>query len=52
VLNTGAWLYEPLLVHRASPPHPYWPGGSVLLEPGMEPRAVGLLDDLTPAMLR
>ena len=31
-LNTGSWLYEPLLVHRAAPPHPYWPGGAVLLE--------------------
>ena len=28
----GSWLYEPLLVHRATPPHPYWPGGAVLLE--------------------
>ena len=31
-LNTGSWLYEPLLVHRARPPHPYWPGGAVLLD--------------------
>jgi UDP-2,3-diacylglucosamine pyrophosphatase LpxH len=45
-LNTGSWLYEPLLVDRATPPHPYWPGGAVLLEPGHEPRAVGLLDGL------
>jgi UDP-2,3-diacylglucosamine pyrophosphatase LpxH len=49
--NTGAWLYEPLLVHRASPPHPYWPGGAVLLEAGRPPRAVGLLDDLSAAEL-
>jgi UDP-2,3-diacylglucosamine pyrophosphatase LpxH len=46
VANTGAWVYQPLLVHRASPPHPYWPGGGVLLEPGGDPRAVSLLDDL------
>jgi hypothetical protein len=39
-------VYEPLLVHRARPPHPYWPGGAVLLEPGADPRAIGLLDDL------
>lgn len=52
VLNTGAWLYEPLLVHRANPPHPYWPGGAVLLEPGAEPRALGLLDELGPELLR
>jgi hypothetical protein len=51
VLNTGAWLYEPLLVHRAKPPHPYWPGGAVLLEPGAEPRALGLLDDVGPELL-
>jgi hypothetical protein len=52
VLNTGAWLYEPLLVHRARPPHPYWPGGAVLLEPGADPHALGLLDDLSPELLR
>jgi UDP-2,3-diacylglucosamine pyrophosphatase LpxH len=46
VLNAGSWLYEPLLVHRAQPPHPYWPGGAVLLEPGAAPRALGLLDDV------
>lgn len=47
ILNTGAWLYEPLLVHRATAPHPYWPGGAVLLEDGSEPRAIGLLDDVS-----
>ena len=46
VVNTGAWLYEPLLVDRASAPHPYWPGGAVLLEDGKQPRSLGLLDDL------
>jgi len=46
LLNCGSWVYEPLLLHHASPPHPYWPGGAILLEPGAEPRAVGLLDDL------
>jgi hypothetical protein len=35
-----------MLVHRASPPHAYWPGGAVLLEPGHDPRPIGLLDDL------
>ena len=34
IVNTGSWLYEPLLVDRSSPPHPYWPGGAVLLEDG------------------
>jgi UDP-2,3-diacylglucosamine pyrophosphatase LpxH len=46
-LNTGAWLYEPLLVDRSTPPHPYWPGHAVVLEPGSDPQVVGLLDGLT-----
>jgi UDP-2,3-diacylglucosamine pyrophosphatase LpxH len=46
-INTGSWLYEPLLIDRARPPHPYWPGGAVILEPGREPRATGLLDELS-----
>jgi predicted phosphodiesterase len=46
LLNCGSWLYDPLLVDRVNPPHPYWPGGAVLIEPGREPRAIGLLDDL------
>jgi UDP-2,3-diacylglucosamine pyrophosphatase LpxH len=52
MVNTGAWLYEPLLVDRATGPHPYWPGGAVLLEDGRPPRCVGLLDDLAAAQLR
>jgi Calcineurin-like phosphoesterase len=44
LLNTGSWVYEPLLVHNATAPHPYWPGGAVLLEDNRAPRAVGLLD--------
>jgi UDP-2,3-diacylglucosamine pyrophosphatase LpxH len=52
IVNTGSWLYEPLLVHRATPPHPYWPGGAVLLEDANEPRPIGLLDDLHPRELR
>ncbi len=51
VFNTGSWLYEPKLVHHATPPHPYWPGGSVLIDGESEPRAVGLLDELIPAQL-
>jgi hypothetical protein len=46
MLNAGSWLYEPLIVHRAKPPHPYWPGGAVVIEDDGEPRAVGLLDAL------
>jgi Calcineurin-like phosphoesterase len=44
LLNTGSWVYEPLLVHNATAPHPYWPGGAVVLEKDRAPRAVGLLD--------
>ena len=51
IVNTGSWVYEPLLVHRASPPHPYWPGGAVLLEEGGEPRPLGLLDHLDAGSL-
>lgn len=51
-VNTGSWVYEPLLVHRATPPHPYWPGGAVVLEDGLPPRPVGLLDGLSAAQLR
>ncbi len=51
-LNPGSWVYEPLLVHRARPPHPYWPGGAVVLEDGREPVSIGLLDDLDAAALR
>jgi UDP-2,3-diacylglucosamine pyrophosphatase LpxH len=46
VLNTGSWLFEPVLVGRAEPPHGYWPGGAVLLEQDGLPQAIGLLDDL------
>lgn len=50
-LNTGAWLYEPRLVAHSQPPHPYWPGGAILLEDGVSPRPVGLLDGFEPAQL-
>lgn len=52
LLNSGSWLYDPLLVDRASPPHPYWPGGAIAIEPGSEPRAINLLEDLTRRELR
>ena len=34
IVNSGAWTYEPLLLHRATPPHPYWPGGAIRLRDG------------------
>ena len=51
VVNTGSWVYEPLLVHHVGPPHPYWPGGAVVLDDGGDPRAVGLLDHLDTSAL-
>lgn len=51
ILNTGSWIWEPLLLYRASPPHPYWPGGAVVIDDG-EPRAIGLLDGLSASDLR
>jgi hypothetical protein len=52
IANTGSWVYEPRLVHRATPPHPYWPGGSVVIEDEGEPRVAGLLDHLDASRLR
>jgi hypothetical protein len=51
IVNTGSWVYEPLLLHRAVPPHPYWPGGAVVLRDGHEPETIGLLDHLDAAVL-
>ncbi len=51
IANTGSWVYEPLLVSHAVPPHPYWPGGAILLDDNSGPRAIGLLDELDPSAL-
>ena len=51
LVNSGSWVYEPLLVHHASPPHPYWPGGAIVLDDGQDPRAIGLLDHLDASAL-
>jgi hypothetical protein len=51
IANTGSWVYEPLLVHRATPPHPYWPGGAIMLEDGAQPQVMRLLDHLDAAAL-
>jgi UDP-2,3-diacylglucosamine pyrophosphatase LpxH len=47
IANTGSWVYEPLLLHRAAPPHPSWPGGAILVEDDGDPRAIGLLADVS-----
>jgi hypothetical protein len=50
--NTGSWVYEPLLLTGAEPPHPYWPGGAVVVRGDEPPHAVGLLDGLGAEALR
>jgi UDP-2,3-diacylglucosamine pyrophosphatase LpxH len=52
ILNTGAWVHEPAIVHGVTPPHPYWPGGAVVLDDGLAPRAVALLDHLPVTAFR
>jgi UDP-2,3-diacylglucosamine pyrophosphatase LpxH len=52
IANTGSWIYEPLLLHHVTPPHPYWPGGAIVLKDGGEPEPIGLLDHLDAALLR
>ena len=49
--NTGCWVYEPLLLAGAEPPHPYWPGGAVRIDDGVI-TPLGLLDGLDPRTLR
>ena len=51
IANTGSWVYEPVLLHGVTAPHPYWPGGAVQLAEGGEPEAIGLLDHLGAAAL-
>ncbi|HET6506521.1 MAG TPA: metallophosphoesterase [Baekduia sp.] len=46
VANSGSWIYEPLLLHHRRAPHPYWPGGAIVVDDDGDPRAIGLLDDL------
>jgi calcineurin-like phosphoesterase family protein len=50
--NSGSWVYEPLLLAGASPGHPYWPGGAVLVEDGRAPRFTGLLAGVDARALR
>lgn len=49
--NSGSWVYEPLLLAGQEAPHPYWPGGAVVVEEGGL-RVLRLLDHLTEADLR
>jgi hypothetical protein len=36
-------------LHRVTPPHPYWPGGAILVEDDGDPQAIGLLDSVSLA---
>jgi UDP-2,3-diacylglucosamine pyrophosphatase LpxH len=44
IVNTGSWIYEPLLVRDVRPPDPYWPGGAAILDDAADPQPIGLLD--------
>ena len=50
--NTGCWVYEPLLLAGSKPPHPYWPGGAIVVEGDGPPQSVSLLDDVPAKLLR
>ena len=49
--NTGSWVFEPLLLARSRPPHPYWPGGAAILEGAGPPRIITLLDEVPAGRL-
>ncbi len=51
IWNTGCWVHEPLLLHRADTSHVYWPGGALLVQNGVVTPFV-LLDDVPAAQLR
>jgi hypothetical protein len=51
VVNSGSWVYEPLLVQDGTSPDPYWPGGAAVLADGAEPQAIGLLDGMPAGAL-
>ncbi len=52
LLNTGSWRFDAVLCHGARPPHPYWPGGAVVIEADGRPRSVGILDTLSESDFR
>src|SRR4051794_10820570 len=42
ILNTGCWVHEPVLLTRAGPGNPYWPGGAVRVDDDGTARAMSL----------
>ncbi|WP_372790692.1 metallophosphoesterase [Paraconexibacter sp.] len=46
IWNTGSWVHESLLLHRMRPPHPYWPGGAVLVHGDGRIEPLMLLEDV------
>jgi hypothetical protein len=51
LINCGSWTYSANFLRRASPDHPYWPGGLVIVEDAAAPSLVRLLDGLGRAEL-
>ena len=52
IVNTGSWIYEPLLVDAVTPPHPYWPGAAAVIDDDRDPQPIGLLDAVPADALR
>jgi hypothetical protein len=52
IVNTGSWIYEPVLVQDVTPPHPYWPGGAASLDDDGDLQPVGLLDTMPTSALQ
>jgi UDP-2,3-diacylglucosamine pyrophosphatase LpxH len=52
IANSGSWVAEPLLVHGVEAPHPYWPGGAIVIDGDGDPRPSSLLDGVALADLR
>lgn len=52
LVNTGCWVYEPVLLDAAGPRSPYWPGRAVVVGDDGVPQPVALLGDLTADELR
>jgi hypothetical protein len=52
LLNTGCWTYERAFLRSASPDHPYWPGGCVVVEDSGPPQVARLLAHCSQDELR
>jgi hypothetical protein len=53
LVNTGCWTYERAFIAAPAPgPHPYWPGGCVVVEDSGAPQVKRLLDGCSHEELR